>query len=290
MNKWIITSIARSFIFSVLFAFIFYSCELDNNNIDEDNYEPNDSEEKATQINTFDSINGYIGVDDVDYYEFNAERNYIDFTQVNITNLDSYNEIETRIYDEYLDEIAKIIGTQGEDIKMQCANSGGTYFIKLKSYNDKQGEYTLSVRELNANDDYEPDNTIEQGREINSYPTDELVGTILTDDDYSQVDYECFQLMVRSGKRVNFDIIPSSSKIALKLQIYNASKELIETVEKQEGESITTWYLYNTDASDVYMYLKLSGNVPDNGGNYRISFEEVNYQGIRKGSGVQSNH
>lgn len=276
----------RALIPSILILSVFfYSCEIDNN-IEEDDYEPNDSEELATPVSQYDSIHGYIGENDVDFFQYEVTREYIDFTRVDITNLDNINEIEARIYDEYLDQIAKLIGGKGEDISMKFANSGGMYFIKLKSYNNQVGDYTLTVKDSEANDDFEPDNTLSQGRVIDTYPTNEITGTILTDDAYPETDYECFEILVKQGMRVDFDVIPSSSNIALHLEIYNKNKELIETVDKAQGESITSWYLYHTDSSEISMYLKLSGDVPDEGGDYRISFEENVYQGKKSGSGV----
>jgi len=261
------------------------ACEM-GENINEKKHEPNDSEEEATEITTYDSINGYIGENDVDFFEYDANRNYLDFTRLTVKNLDTYNEIEARIFDEYIDEVEKLIGTQGEDLQIKFANTGGKYFIKIKSYNDKEGEYTMSVSDLNANDDFEPDNTLSQGREIDYYPSNEMVGTILTDSDYKVIDYECYQVLVRAGKRVDFDILPSSSQTTLHLVVYNANKEIIAEENPGQGESITSRYLYNQGSSDVIMFLKLDGSAPHNGGDYRISFSETTYTGKKKGMGI----
>jgi len=262
------------------------ACEM-GDTIDEKKHEPNDSEEEATPIGVYDSITGYIGENDVDFFEFDANRNYIDFTRINVNNQDSYNEIEVRIFDEYVDETSKLIGTQGENLQIKFANTGGKYFIKLKSYNDKEGNYILTIDELDANDEYEPDNTLSQGREINTFPVDEINGTILTDQDYEQIDFECYKVLVRAGQRVDFDILPNSSQTQLHLITYNANKEQLDEVSPGQGESITTWYFYNTSDSDIYMYLKLDGSVPDNGGDYKISFSESLYSGKKKGTGIE---
>jgi hypothetical protein len=269
----------------VIILIIALACEM-GENIDEKKHEPNDSEEEATEITTYDSINGYIGENDVDFFEYDANRNYLDFTRLTINNLDTYNEIETRIFDEYMDEVEKLIGTQGENLQIKFANTGGKYFIKVKSYNDKEGEYTMSVSDLDANDDFEPDNTLSQGREIDYYPTNEMVGTILTDSDYKAIDYECFKVLVKAGNRVDFDILPSSSQTTLHLVVYNADKEIIAEDNPAQGESITSRYLYNERSSDVTMFLKLDGSVPHNGGDYRISFSETTYIGKKKGTGI----
>ena len=109
------------------------ACE-QGDNIDENQYEPNDSEEEATEIGIYDSISGYIGENDVDFFEFNTRRNYIDFTQVNVYNLESTNEIETRVFDQYMNELSKLIGQPGDNMQIKFANAGGSYFIKVKSY------------------------------------------------------------------------------------------------------------------------------------------------------------
>jgi len=279
-------SVVQKMIIFVTVLSITFACEV-GDDIDEGQYEPNDSEEKATPIGVYDSITGYIGENDVDFFEFDANRNYIDFTRINVNNRSTYNEIEARIFDEYMDETAKLIGTQGKNLQIKFANTGGKYFIKLKSYNNKEGEYTLTIDELDANDDYEPDNTLSQGREINTYPVDEINGTILTDQDYLQIDYECYKVLVRAGQRVDFDILPNSSQTQLHLLTYNANKEQLDEVSPAQGESITTWYFYNNGDSDIIMYLKLDGSVPDNGGDYRISFSESVYSGKKKGTGIE---
>ena len=278
-------SILTNVMLVLTLTFFGYACEM-GSDIDEGQYEPNDSEEKATEIGVYDSIQGYLGENDVDFFEFDTKRNYIDFTRINIDNRDRYNEIEARIFNEYMDQIAKLIGTQGDDMRIKFANTGGKYFIKIKSYNDKEGEYSMSVDELDANDDYEPDNDINQGQEIDYYPSNEIVGTILTDEDFEKVDYECYKVLVKSGQQVDFDILPSSSQVQLHLVMYNSDKDPIQVVDKGQGEAITTWYFYNTGDADVYMYLELSGSVPDNGGDYRISFTETTYTGKKKGEGI----
>jgi hypothetical protein len=144
----------------------------------------------------------------------------------------------------------------------------------------------MSVSDLDANDDFEPDNTLSQGREIDYYTNDEMVGTILTDSDYKVIDYECFQVLVRAGKRVDFDILPSSSQTTLHLVVYNANKEIIAEDNPAQGESITSRYLYNEGSADVTMFLKLDGSVPHNGGDYRITFDENNYTGKKQGTGI----
>ena len=279
-------SVVQKMIFFITVLCITFACER-GDNIDESQHEPNDSEEEATPIGVYDSITGYIGENDVDFFEFEADRNYIDFTQINVNNRDNYNEIEARIFDEYMDETAKLIGTQGKNLQIKFANTGGKYFIKLKSYNDKEGDYILTIDELEANDDYEPDNTLSQAREINTFSDNELNGTILTDQDYVQIDYECYKVLVRAGKRVDFDILTNSSQTQLHLITYNANKEKIDEVSPGQGESITTWYFYNSGESDIYMYLKLDGSVPDNGGDYRISFSESVYSGKKTGKGIE---
>lgn len=279
-------SVVQKLIILITVLSITFACEV-GDDIDESQYEPNDSEEEATQIGVYDSITGHIGEDDVDFFEFNTERDYIDFTQINVNNRDSYNEIEVRIFDEYMDEISKLIGTQGKNLQIKFANTGGKYFIKLKSYNDKEGKYTLTIDELEANDDYEPDNTLSQGREINTYPVNEMNGTILTDQGYKQIDYECYKVLVRAGQRVDFDIRPNSSQTQLHLITYNANKEQLDEISPGQGESINDRSLYNNGDSDVYMYLKLDGSVPDNGGDYRISFSESVYSGKKKGTGIE---
>jgi len=279
-------SVVQKMILFITILGITFACEV-GDDIDESQYEPNDSEEEATQIGVYDSITGHIGENDVDFFEFDANRDYIDFTQINVNNRDNYNEIEARIFDEYMDETSKLIGTQGENLRIKFANTGGKYFIKLKSYNDKEGNYTLTIDELEANDDFEPDNTLSQAREINTFPVHEINGTILTDQDYKQVDYECYKVLVRVGKRIDFDIRPNSSETHLHLISYTENKEQIDEISPGQGESINDRSLYNSGDSDIYIYLKLDGSVPDNGGDYRISFSESVYSGKKKGTGIE---
>ena len=261
------------------------SCE-QGNNIDENQYEPNDSEEEATEIGIYDSITGYIGENDVDFFEFNTRRNYIDFTRVNVYNLESTNELETRVFDQYMNELSKLIGQPGDNMQIKFANAGGSYFIKVKSFNDQEGEYALSIDELDANDNHEPDNTLAEGQVIDFFPVNDQIGTILTDADFKMIDYECYKVLVRAGKRVDFDIIPSSSEITLHLITYNQDQQVMDEVNPGQGESITSLYFYNPETTDVYLYLKLDGTVPDNGGDYRISFSESNYTGKGHSAGI----
>ena len=64
MRRFIFTN-APIFFIILIFAL---ACEM-GDTIDEKKHEPNDSEEEATEITTYDSINGYIGENDVDFFE-----------------------------------------------------------------------------------------------------------------------------------------------------------------------------------------------------------------------------
>ncbi len=127
----------------------------------------------------------------------------------------------------------------------------------------------------NVNDDYEPDNTFEEAREITSFPI-ELTGKVLTNaasPDYTNGDYEFFKVTLKGDKKVLWSVDPEASNTELHFNVYNSIESYEGQVDGDDGRTITG-SMNNLGSTDTHFYIKLGAFVGDNG-DYTISFTET---------------
>jgi len=126
----------------------------------------------------------------------------------------------------------------------------------------------------NVNDDYEPDNTFEEAREITSFPTGNLTGTVLTTAaNDNGGDYEFFKVTLKGDKKVLWSVDPEASNTELHFNVYKADKTYLGKTDGADGETIGN-SVNNVGSTDTHFYIKLGAFVGDNG-DYTISFTET---------------
>ncbi|MDC7222021.1 MAG: clostripain-related cysteine peptidase [Spirochaetales bacterium] len=124
------------------FQSLVYSLEIP---LEEDDYEPDDSYDAAGTITLNESQSHNLhNSEDVDWIKFTAEEGEsylisIPYTTNSILDMYLYYESDLNNYIDY--------GWEGYDIYIDSADSG-TYYIKIESYNEGYGTYSLSLEDF----------------------------------------------------------------------------------------------------------------------------------------------
>ena len=254
-----------------------YKLKVSNLNANDD-YEPNEIIDDAYDLGTLPitDLNAVlISQYEADWYMFETQNSdYYDIISVSITNQSEELELGVELKDAQGNLIDARGGGSGTNLNFTFATIGGTFYIKIYSHNQQNaGEYILNVTNQDANDDYEPDNSFETAREITSFPSGNISGTIVTDaDNEIDGDFEFFKVTLPAGKKILFTIVPETNNTALNINIYAHDQEWLSGRAGSNGQTLSD-FVNNSEQTSTFFYIKLGANVGDNG-NYTISFTE----------------
>ncbi|HZK20542.1 MAG TPA: hypothetical protein VFC68_07445 [Treponemataceae bacterium] len=169
--------------------------------------------------------------------------------------------------------------TKGADVTYTLVSKENVFYVRVSGWDGvildhrSSGEYDLKVI-CNGNDSNEPDDTFEQARVIDSFPSGDLSGTILSEAaNDNGGDYEFFKVSLAVGKKVAWSIAPEKANTELHFHVYDQGKELQGSVDGNDGQTITG-SLNNSGTTATFFYIKLGAFLGDNG-NYTISFTET---------------
>ncbi len=263
-----------------------YSC--DKLTGDQDDNEPNNSFTEATVLPLNTAEKAYIDdVDDNDYYKFNSSNTDVwNSYTVFVTDVESSLSAALEGYDTKKSSTGTIgvngeagIRDYGADVEHTIYTKENFQYLRFSGWdayiNDHKstGSYVIKVVE-NPNDSYEPDNTFEDSRVINSFPSGELYGVVLVNAaNDNDGDYEFFKMILSSGKKVEWIIDPSASNTTLIFDVYSESLEHKGTLSGNSGQTLAG-SMNNPGTVDTEFYIRLGAFVGDNG-DYTISFTEV---------------
>jgi hypothetical protein len=167
--------------------------------------------------------------------------------------------------------------TAGADLAYTLITKEDEFYIRVGGWDGyvneygSRGAYSITVVN-NGNDDYEPDDTFENARDISTFPTN-LNGTILaTAASNNDGDYEFFKVAINDQKKVSWAIDPVASNTELHFTVYDPNLTSMGNIDGVDGQTITGSMNNNTGANS-FIYIKLGAFIGDNG-NYSISFTE----------------
>lgn len=266
-----------------------YTLSLENASAN-DEYEPNESSDDSYQISSLPAT-AFEGVivdgSEYDWYQFSTSNTTImDYVDIAITNGDSEFEPEITLYDDQMDRLHNThASTPGSNISLSMLTRGGTYYLKLGSlYESSTGSYTMSITERGANDNNEPDDTFEDALLVNTFPSENLTGTIVGDASGDSGDFEFFKVFLKGDKKVTFSLSPEADNTELHFKLYDADQTYLTIRDGSEGETLD-FYVNNSGSTDTYFYLKVGGFTGDNG-HYTISFVENDANTPSKAGGI----
>ncbi len=188
-----------------------------------------------------------------------------------------YDAAQTEIY---ANNSATSAFTKGADQIYSFASKSSDFFFRVCGWNNvmhrpygSSGTYSFEVLDLNANDDFEPDDTLANAREVTTFSAD-YAGTIVVDAaNDNGGDYEWFKVNIADGTNIAWSVDPADTNTELHFNVYNASQTPLGQEDGLDGETIGG-NMDNISGSDSYFYIELGAFVGDTG-NYTISFTET---------------
>ncbi len=257
-----------------------YTFKVLNQNMNDD-YAPNHVIDMSAEAALNEDIAGKIlSYDEEDFFLFTNEHpDYWQRFTLAFSEVSSDFMVHFELYNEGRESFAEGSSApdKGVDLSYSFPVKTGHIFLKVFGYDyyeNTKGSYTVNLSVTDPNDDHEPDDTFSQARIIDSYPTGELEGTIVCDAaNDNPGDYEFFKVTVKAGKKVDFTVTPEVQNTELHFGIYDSGEVYTGSGKDGDDGEALNYFLNNSTAEDVILYLKLGAFRGDNG-NYSISFTE----------------
>ena len=241
-----------------------------------DGFEPNESSDQAHDLGGLpvNEVNGSIvAKSENDWYKFTTSNDGIwDKVNISVQNNSDDLELYFDLHDAQHNKIDDLGGGNGANLDHTMATKGGTYLLDLKSrYEQNTGDYVLNIQNQELNDNNEPDDTFEDAREINSYPTGDISGTIVVEAaNDNGGDYEFFKVILPANQKVEWSVDPEAANTELHFNVYNHNQGYEDKADGSDGQTITG-SVTNSGTSDTHFFIKL-GAFPGDNGDYTISF------------------
>ncbi len=172
-----------SFLGIVFLSFLgITACNKTEETLHPDDYEPNNTRSEAKTVTPGDKIEAYMDKNDIDWYSFTpGHKDYYDITLIDLENQSDELELWVGIYDADGNEIYSRGGSSGAGISVKFSNEGGTYFLKVISrYGKNSGPYSLEVTDQNANDAFEPNETMDHAWDLGNFPVTDKEGQLVS--------------------------------------------------------------------------------------------------------------
>ncbi|HDJ34347.1 MAG TPA: hypothetical protein ENF21_09660 [Bacteroidetes bacterium] len=264
--------------FMALCVVILFSCK--KNDPFHDSFEPNDSRHAAGNLALGNPVEAGIGEDDHDWYRVTVDNDdIIDITEIALTDVSANLDAACNLYDADGNHFYGAHADQGMDFAINLASRGGAYYIEIYSYSGRnKGYYTLTVSDTDSNDNYEPDESFGNARQIGSFPSGELTGNIIFEasGDEPEGDWEFFKVTVGAEKKISFHVAPDEEDMILQYELFSSDQLALQDdpVIGQEGEALSGYY-NNYETEETWFFVKLGGK-PSNrlNGDYTIAFTE----------------
>lgn len=246
-----------------------------------DNLEPNNSRNEAFELTLGEQIDASIAKGDHDWYSFSIETNgIIDKALIEINNLTAEMELTAVLYDSQGNQFGSFTGNAGINMNISLSTKTSSYYIEIYDKNSEQeGKYELTITLLQANDSNEPDDTFENARIVDSYPSGVITGTILVNasDDNQNGDFEFFILLIDTDKAVDFTLTPTADDIKMNYKIFNADRSVVADETEGTPGQILQASVGDGSGGSMSRYLRVGATLGETGnGNYTISFTETN--------------
>lgn len=266
-------------ILAILFLLNLSGCKKDDDPF-KDGLEPNNSRSEAFELTLGEQVDASIAKGDHDWYSFSVETNgIIDKALIAITNLTSEMELTAVLYDSQGAEFGSFTGNAGINMNISLSTKTSSYYIEIYDKNsDHEGKYKLTITLLQANDSNEPDDTFENARIVDSYPSGVITGTILVNasEDNQYGDFEFFVLLVNANKTVSFTLTPSADDIKMNYKIFKEDHSVVVVETEGTVGQILQASVGSGSGGNLTRYLRIGATLGDTGnGNYTISFTET---------------
>ncbi len=232
-------------LFTILFlalSFIVVSCdfEIDLDDIIDpvvtaDKYEPNNKLSEAYAVTLGTKYNAKISdVTDDDWFKITPSHgsDTYDKVQISVTDVSSELKIRLELYDANGKSLEALgTSTGGQTLTYTIATPGVVYYIRFSGWDGltdhrTTGSYSFTVSNLNANDAFAPNHTIETAKSLELGKSHNGVLVSIYEDDYYKFTNP------KPGQWITFNIklTNASEELKAKFNIYRADKSLFYSV------------------------------------------------------------
>lgn len=237
-----------------------------------DPYEPNDSIAEAYPIELGKSYTAYISENDADFFSFRPAHgaDTFDAVEIRVTDVGPDLIIGLALYDNRGSRFTQqTVSTRGADLTFTLRTpglpTGHNYYIRFSGtwghhyevdgYGDYRGEgpYTFRVRNLNENDEFAPNHTIDTAYPIN-------LGQSYNGVLVSQYERDFYEFEA-GAETMSFDVTNTGPDLNVGLVVYDSNREVIRKANVgTPGASLSqTWSGFGI--GDTY-YVRFTGTWP----------------------------
>ncbi len=241
------------------------ACELGGSFTDP--YEPNDSISEAYPIDLGESYTAFISENDADFFEFRTEHGSktFDELEISVTDVGSDLYIGIVVFDSNREIIHQNTSrTKGANLTstLRDLQSDGPYYVRFSGTwgNDwvvdgigdyrNTGRYTFRVRNLNANDAFAGNHSIDDAHPIDTGQT--YNGVLVSN---LEADYYSF---TPSSDNMALVISEAGTDLMIGAALYGPDRQLLGKQQASTGGGLLNINLTNMDTSVTY-YLRFSG-------------------------------
>lgn len=245
-----------------------------------DEFAPNHTRETAHDIGRLPAhdIEGVlISKEEEDWFIFTTENDGVwDHIEFDVTHVSEDIRLDITVYDENGVEVFhERTGDEGAVMSPAMETLGGTYHVKITNYFSDPGEYTLSITNLHANDQYAPNYTRAAAYDLGILPAIGIGGALISKDEVDWFkfttenedywDYIEFHLTdITSDLRVTISVYDDQGNEVFTENADTEGADLTRKMATMGGEyyiSVTSYYsdpgdytlnIENLDANDEY--------------------------------------
>lgn len=246
-----------------------------------DEYAPNDELSEAYDLGILPAsdINGIIASNtEEDWFKFTTENDGVwDYVKFDLTDVCSSFRARMRIYNENGKEIGSVTAeTNGQSLGYTLATNGGTYYVRIFRYTGtvESGEYTLNIANLDANDDYAPNDTRETAYNLGTLPQIGLEGKIILG---GEEDWYEFTTINDNPIVVNLTSVGENLRASIRLTDGTTASNF---TTGSSGSDIIDYQFSGIGSPSQAIeegktyYFRVSGYLNSNRGEYTLSIEQ----------------
>ena len=251
------------------------SCELLQDAVSDPSFTPGNSASDAAQIDRDTSYTVTLeSANDNHWFKFDTDPEYDgawDRVEVRVSDVGGSGvRISLLVQDsEGENRINSTAPNDGANITRDYATPGGTYYVRVTNYwQSGTGPYTLTVRNLDMVDEYEPNDTFETAYDLGTLPATDINATIVTmsynyvNGEYSgDFDWYKFETISENDLVVSFTNVSDTLRVGFRLYDDNRSPITDPFQYYNLGQSVQITFDDGIPPAGTVMYLKVFGSI-----------------------------
>ncbi len=244
-----------------------------------DQYAPNDSRGEAYDLGVLpvSDIEGIlVSGDEEDWFKVTTENDGIwDYVQFDVTDVDDDLEVRFAVFNIDGNEVFAVnSGDRGANLRHTLATRGGVYYIRVTSRwgSVGNGEYTLGVQNLDANDQYEPNDSRNEAYDLGLLPISDINGMII----WTPGDEDWFKFQTDSDDPFTITVSDVGDDLQVNLRIEDEPGNSHTINSGSQGADVVISsdnMTYISPESGKTFYVRVQGRFNGHRGPYTLSIQ-----------------